>query len=102
MRFPAPLFPATLVRRYKRFIADVVLPSGQTVRNSSFQTCVRVRIPHAIPHSFAIFWMNQLKPFLVRESRTSVVHCLSRLTLLALFEQHQEIADIELSTLLTL
>jgi sugar fermentation stimulation protein A len=31
MRFTAPLFPATLVRRYKRFLADVVLPSGETV-----------------------------------------------------------------------
>jgi sugar fermentation stimulation protein A len=31
MRFPAPLFPATLVRRYKRFLADVVFPSGETV-----------------------------------------------------------------------
>ena len=31
MRFPSPLIPATLVKRYKRFLADVVLPSGETV-----------------------------------------------------------------------
>jgi sugar fermentation stimulation protein A len=31
MRFPAPLIPATLVRRYKRFLADVVLGTGETV-----------------------------------------------------------------------
>ncbi len=31
MRFAAPLIPATLVRRYKRFLADVVLPSGEEV-----------------------------------------------------------------------
>ncbi len=31
MRFPAPLVPATLVKRYKRFLADVVLPSGKIV-----------------------------------------------------------------------
>src|SRR5262249_48503054 len=31
MRFSAPLIPATLVKRYKRFLADVALPSGETV-----------------------------------------------------------------------
>jgi sugar fermentation stimulation protein A len=31
MRFAAPLLPATLVKRYKRFLADVVLASGETV-----------------------------------------------------------------------
>ncbi len=31
MRFSAPLVPATLVRRYKRFLADVALPGGKTV-----------------------------------------------------------------------
>ncbi len=31
MRFAAPLIRATLVKRYKRFLADVMLPSGETV-----------------------------------------------------------------------
>ena len=31
MRFPDPLLPGTLVRRYKRFLADVTLQSGEQV-----------------------------------------------------------------------
>ena len=31
MRFSAPLIPATLVTRYKRFLADVTLASGETI-----------------------------------------------------------------------
>jgi sugar fermentation stimulation protein A len=31
MRFTEPLIPATLVKRYKRFLADVVLASGEVI-----------------------------------------------------------------------
>lgn len=31
MRFASPLIPGTLVRRYKRFLADVILPGGEAI-----------------------------------------------------------------------
>lgn len=31
MKFPAPLLPATLIRRYKRFLADAVMPGGEVL-----------------------------------------------------------------------
>ncbi len=41
MRFASPLIPATLLRRYKRFLADVVFPNGK-------ETTVHVANPGAM------------------------------------------------------
>ena len=34
MKFPAPLIPGTLVQRYKRFLADIILDTGEAITAS--------------------------------------------------------------------
>lgn len=56
MRYPAPLVEARLLRRYKRFLADVELPGGQIVvahlaNPGSMRTCWEDGAPGRLLHS---------------------------------------------------
>jgi len=55
MRFPSPLVPGMLVRRYKRFLADVMLPDGE-------MTTAHVANPGAMTGlavPFSQIWMSK-------------------------------------------
>jgi sugar fermentation stimulation protein A len=47
---PLQLFPAQLIQRYKRFLADIILPSGQTItvhcpNTGSMKNCIQPMSP---------------------------------------------------------
>ncbi len=55
MNWPGPLVRATLIRRYKRFLADFTLPDGQTavghcVNTGSMKTCIAEGAPCWLTH----------------------------------------------------
>ena len=55
MRFPAPLIRGRLVKRYKRFLADVILDSGKTVT----ATCPNTGSMLGLTGSGAIVWLSE-------------------------------------------
>jgi sugar fermentation stimulation protein A len=54
MRFPAPLIRGRLVKRYKRFLADVILDSGESVT----ATCPNTGSMLGLTEAGAIVWLS--------------------------------------------
>jgi sugar fermentation stimulation protein A len=54
MRFPAPLIRGRLVKRYKRFLADVTLDSGETIT----ATCPNTGSLLGLTEAGAIVWLS--------------------------------------------
>jgi sugar fermentation stimulation protein A len=55
MRFPAPLIRGRLVKRYKRFLADITLDSGETVT----ATCPNTGSLLGLSEAGAIVWLSE-------------------------------------------